>query len=58
MKKEDGKEYQNLSIDELDESISYDDQGLNNILSQAIPNSSISKINVEPPGMPGCENLP
>ena len=24
----------------------------------AMPNSSISNINVEPPGMPGCENLP
>ena len=28
------------------------------VFSHAIPNSSISNINVEPPGMPGCENLP
>ena len=25
---------------------------------QAMPRSSISKMSVEPPGMPGCENLP
>ena len=34
---------------------------LNNIpdiLCQAMPNSSISKMSVEPPGIPGCENLP
>ena len=28
------------------------------ICSYAIPSSSISKMRVEPPGMPGCENLP
>jgi hypothetical protein len=27
-------------------------------LTHAIPKSSISKISVEPAGMPGCENLP
>ena len=27
-------------------------------LTYAIPSSSISKMRVEPPGMPGCENLP
>jgi len=28
------------------------------VFGHAIPNSSISKTNVEPPGMPGWENLP
>lgn len=27
-------------------------------LTYAIPKSSISKMSVDPPGMPGCENLP
>ena len=34
---------------------------LNNLLDifcQAMPNSSILKMSVEPPGIPGCENLP
>ena len=29
-----------------------------NLSYYAIPNSSISKISIEPAGMPGCENLP
>ena len=28
------------------------------VAAHAIPSNSISKIRVEPPGMPGCENLP
>ena len=38
--------------------VKYRLDNLLDILCQAMPNSSISNTSVEPPGIPGCENLP
>ena len=38
--------------------VKYRLDNLRDIPCQAMPNSSISNTSVEPPGIPGCENLP